>query len=303
MPRNGSGTYTLPQAPFVPGMTISSAAVNSDFSDVASALTGSLAVDGQSTMSGPVKAAPGSALAPSITFGSSQTDGFYSAGSHQVGVAIAGALVGLFGAAGWLTPAGSPVSVPVGAVSDFAGTSAPAGWLLCYGQAVSRTTYASLFAVVGTTYGSGDGVTTFNLPDLRGRATFGRDDMGGSAASRITVVGSNVDGTVLGATGGAQNNTLVANNLPPHAHTFSGTTTGESTTHHHFVGHSVSISYSPGGTGATPMIPGTNNIQTDESSNDHTHDYSGTTSSVGGSVAFSALPPLEILNKMIYAGV
>lgn len=54
-------------------------------------------------------------------------------------------------------------------VSDFAGTSAPTGWLLCDGTAVSRTTYAALFAVISTVYGVGDGSTTFNLPDGRGR--------------------------------------------------------------------------------------------------------------------------------------
>lgn len=55
---------------------------------------------------------------------------------------------------------------PTGAIMPFAGSSAPAGWLLCQGQAISRTTYATLFAVIGTTYGVGDGSTTFNLPDL-----------------------------------------------------------------------------------------------------------------------------------------
>jgi microcystin-dependent protein len=58
--------------------------------------------------------------------------------------------------------------VPVGVVHPFAGSTAPDGWLLCDGSAVSRTTYADLFSVIGTIYGSGDGSTTFNLPDMRG---------------------------------------------------------------------------------------------------------------------------------------
>src|SRR5262245_45971339 len=58
---------------------------------------------------------------------------------------------------------------PIGAVIDYAGASAPSKWLLCYGQAVSRTTYAALFDVLSTTYGVGDGSSTFNVPDLRGR--------------------------------------------------------------------------------------------------------------------------------------
>lgn len=56
---------------------------------------------------------------------------------------------------------------PIGAILAFGGSSAPAGWLLCQGQAISRTTYAALFAVIGTAFGAGDGSTTFNVPDLR----------------------------------------------------------------------------------------------------------------------------------------
>lgn len=89
--------------------------------------------------------------------------------------------------------------VPAGAVMPYAGTTAPSGWLLLFGQAVSRTTYAALFAIVGVTYGAGDGSTTFNLPDLRGRVAAGQDDMGGTPAGRLT---SPFDGSILGAAGG-----------------------------------------------------------------------------------------------------
>jgi len=93
---------------------------------------------------------------------------------------------------------------PVGSVQSFAGSTAPTGWLLCFGQAVSRTTYADLFTVLSTTYGTGDGSTTFNLPDMRGRVPAGKDDMGGSAASRLTSGTSGVAGATLGAVGGDQ---------------------------------------------------------------------------------------------------
>ena len=63
--------------------------------------------------------------------------------------------------------------MPIGAVIMFGGAAAPTGWLLCQGQAVSRTTYADLFGILGTTYGVGDGTTTFNLPDLRSRLPIG----------------------------------------------------------------------------------------------------------------------------------
>jgi microcystin-dependent protein len=63
--------------------------------------------------------------------------------------------------------------MPTGSMQMFGGTTAPAGWLICDGSAVSRTTYADLFAVTNIAYGSGDGSTTFNLPDMRGRMPIG----------------------------------------------------------------------------------------------------------------------------------
>jgi microcystin-dependent protein len=73
---------------------------------------------------------------------------------------------------------------PVGAVMAFARSTVPTGWLKCNGAAVSRTTYADLFAAIGTTYGAGDGSTTFNLPDLRGEFIRGHDDGRGVDAGR-----------------------------------------------------------------------------------------------------------------------
>lgn len=107
---------------------------------------------------------------------------------------------------------------PTGVVLPFAGTEAPSGWLLCYGQAVSRATYSALFTSIGTAYGAGDGSTTFNLPDLRGRVPGGKDNMGGTAASRLTTAGSGVDGATLGAAGGAETHTLTTTQMPSHTH-------------------------------------------------------------------------------------
>jgi len=119
----------------------------------------------------------------------------------------------------WATPS---VALPAGILAPYAGSSAPSGWLLCYGQAVSRTTYADLFTAISTTYGVEDGSTTFNLPDLRGRAAVGKDDMGGSAASRMTSGGAGIDGTALGAAGGTQTHTLTTTEMPTHSHTLNG---------------------------------------------------------------------------------
>jgi microcystin-dependent protein len=104
-----------------------------------------------------------------------------------------------------------------GTVLPFAGAAAPAGWLLCYGQAVSRADYPNLFAAIGTTFGAGDGATTFNVPDLRGRVAAGKDDMGGVAAARLTNAGTGnpgIDGSTLGAAGGADRLALSAAELP-----------------------------------------------------------------------------------------
>lgn len=97
--------------------------------------------------------------------------------------------------------AGGP---PVGSVIDFTGQSAPAGWLPCQGQAISRTTYARLYAVIGTSFGAGDGSTTFNLP-AAGRTAVGRDPLQTEFAS-------------LGGVGGAKTHALTEAENGPHRH-------------------------------------------------------------------------------------
>jgi microcystin-dependent protein len=118
-------------------------------------------------------------------------------------------------------------AVPVGVVNPFAGATAPSGWLLCFGQAVSRTQYPVLFTTISTTYGSGDGSTTFNVPDMRGRVAAGKDDMGGTAASRLTSTVLTASNT-LGATGGTQTHTLTSaqSGVPVHGHSASSVANG-----------------------------------------------------------------------------
>ena len=114
---------------------------------------------------------------------------------------------------------------PVGVVVPFAGSSAnipPAGWFVCDGQAVSRSTYSDLFSVIGTEYGTGDGSTTFNVPDLRGRVPFGLN----SANSDVDDLSDN-DGIVT-----------LANRRPRHAHSASTSVAAHDLNH----GHGASVS-------------------------------------------------------------
>jgi microcystin-dependent protein len=105
-----------------------------------------------------------------------------------------------------------PYLIPLGGMLPYIGSAAPnSAFALPYGQAVSRMTYATLFSLVGTTFGSGDGSTTFNLPDLRGRVIAGLDNMGGSSAGRLSSV---MTSTGLGNTGGAPNQPIGQGNLP-----------------------------------------------------------------------------------------
>jgi len=115
-------------------------------------------------------------------------------------------------------------AVPIGMALewDYAAASIPSWSLLPYGQAISRTTYAALAALASSAsypHGSGDGSTTFNISDKRGRVSAGKDDMGGTAASRITAAISGTAGTVLGAAVGNEGVTLAIGQIPSHDHT------------------------------------------------------------------------------------
>lgn len=115
----------------------------------------------------------------------------------------------------------NPYNIPLGSGVDYWGDTAPnSAFAFPYGQAISRTTYATLYTLIGTKYGTGDGSTTFNLPDKRGRLSAALDTMGGTSADRLNPT---IASGVLGSSGGSQNRTLVTANLP--AYTPSGTIT------------------------------------------------------------------------------
>ena len=107
---------------------------------------------------------------------------------------------------GYVTAEIRSVLTPSGSITMFGGALAPLGYLLCDGSAVSRTLFADLFTAIGTTYGVGNGTTTFNVPDLRGRAPIGAG------------AGVGLTPHALAATGGAETVTLDATMMPSHTH-------------------------------------------------------------------------------------
>jgi microcystin-dependent protein len=186
--------------------------------------------------------------------------------------------------------------IPAGSILPFAGSSTPSGYLLCYGQAVSRTTYSGLYTALGTTWGSGDGTTTFNVPDFRDRMLVGKADMGGVDAA---IIDSLLTSTTLGATydgeGAIDTITLAEANIPAHTHSISGTCSG-TTASDGLHTHTFSGTTSTGGThnhsyanaGGDRAVASGNqvNVADTDSGNTgndgaHSHTYSGTTSSDG----------------------
>lgn len=215
---------------------------------------------------------------------------------------------------------GGTGGVPSGTIMAFAGTTAPDGWMLCTGDAISRSTHAALFTAIGTTYGTGDGSTTFNLPDLRGRSIFGLDNMGGTAANRLTTAGGLSVNNTLGATGGSQTVTLSTNNLPSHNHSFTGTsaTTSSDAHTHTYQDAYFAENFSGGGNGRYGTSAGTDNdnsfywrtsgnghstsasnINTGSTSHSHTVTATGTIGNTGNGTAVGVVNPALILNYII----
>lgn len=188
--------------------------------------------------------------------------------------------------------------IPAGVIWEFAGASAPTGWLLCYGQEVSRATYPALFTAIGTTYGSGDGSTTFDLPDLRGRVVAGKDNMGGTSANRLTDQTGGLDGDTLGDTGGSETHVLTAAQLAAHTHAAGTLATASDGAHTHTT---VGGGDSGGGTNAFWLVATDGETLGTSSNGAHTHTVSGSTASAGSDGAHNNVQPTIILNKIIKA--
>ena len=191
------------------------------------------------------------------------------------------------------TTAGAINSVLTGSIQMWPTTSAPSGYLLCNGNAVSRTSYAALFAVMGTTFGAGDGSTTFNLPNYTNNFPVGA----GSSYS-------------LASTGGATSVTLSTANIPAHSHSSSGLSASSNTSvsltdpgHQHYVGSRDSTAQD-GGAYTQEFVSNYNNTSNGPSTYTNftttgisvssattTTTISGSTGSIGSGTAFNTVPP------------
>ena len=150
----------------------------------------------------------------------------------------------------WVTGLGAltpTTTIPVGTISPYAGTSAPANWLLCDGSAVSRATYAALFGVTSTAYGAGDGSTTFNVPDLRGRIVVGSGTgaQQGAAGSGVITGGTALTARSVGQFFGDERTELHTHVQNSHSH---GAKTGDdSPDHSHATAQLSNLSVAAGG--------------------------------------------------------
>lgn len=170
--------------------------------------------------------------------------------------------------------------VKAGSIVAWAHATLPAGWLECNGAAISRTTYAELYSILGTTYGAGDGSTTFNIPDYRGQFLRGKD--GGAAVDPDRTARTNRgDGTTGDAVGTKQTSAVVS-----HSHTFSGSgSTSTTGAHGHQMSFVTATVYATGGSGQALFSVGSGSANNTSTDGDHAHTVtvSGTTNNTGTS--------------------
>lgn len=169
-------------------------------------------------------------------------------------------------------------TLPVGCIVPFTSDVVPENWLLCNGQAVSRTEYALLFSIIGTTYGVGDGSTTFNLPDLRGRIPLGKGTGTGAGGEAYNFE--------LGNKGGEYSHILTVGEMPSHNH-LQGTNYGKMT---NMLEIDSNYGFAQNGAYQDRTVAGTT-----ATSNIYETEYTG------GGAAHNLLQPFEVHNFIIKA--
>jgi microcystin-dependent protein len=300
VPSDSNGVYSLPDGyEAVTGETIQANQHNPPLEDLASSMSARLMRSGVAPMTGPLKIADGSVGSPGLKFNTDGTTGFYKT-TNGIGVSVGGTKVAEFTSSG--------LSRMIGELIPWTLLSAPSGWVLPYGQTLSRTTYADLWTIAqteisngNTFYNNGDGSTTFGIGDMRGRVPAGKDNMGGTSAGRLTppASGGVSDSTVLGSAGGESAHTSTATEMPSHTH--SGTTGTEGSYHTHSYSHVTQlIGLSSGVGSSTNGVLSVGNSDTSTESSLHTHTF--TTGSTGSGGAHNNVQPTMICNYMLYAG-
>ncbi len=295
MPSDANGVYSLPSGyQAVTGETIQASQHNPPLEDLASAMSQRLMRSGVAPMTGPLKSSDGSVGSPGLQFNSSSSTGFYKT-ANGIGISINGTKVAEFTSSG-----GSRM---IGEMIPWTLLNVPAGWVFPCGQTLSRTTYADLWTIAqdeisngSSFFNNGNGSTTFGIGDMRGNVPAGRDNMGGSAAGRLTSTYLGSDPTVLGATGGSQSSTLVIANLPPY--TPSGTVTNVSVT------SSAQFQDTLGGADTANLTGGASSYPKAHYStvtSTGTASFNGAAQG-GTSTPVRTLPPILVCNYILYVG-
>ncbi len=183
---------------------------------------------------------------------------------------------------------GNPYNIPVAGGIDYWGATAPnSSFAFPAGQAISRSTYSALFAIMSTTYGVGDGSTTFNLPDKTGRASVMKE----ASATRLTTAGGGIDGATMGAVGGAQNGTILQANLPAATLTTTITDPGHL--------HTIDVGSSGGGTDAVTQGGFSIGATITGPVNTATTGITASTALGGSGTAFKLVQPSIVCNYII----
>jgi microcystin-dependent protein len=185
-----------------------------------------------------------------------------------------------------------------GFMSLYAGSTLPSNYLWCDGKPYSRTTYAGLFTAIGIAYGAGDGTTTFNVPDYRGRVPMGADNMGGTAASRITSISN-----ALGTVGGEEKHALTIGELAAHGHGVTDPGHGHGVTDPGHV-HALNVNAAPPGGGNSFGTGANDHANTTAVATTGITVNSATTgisiASTGSGTAHNNLQPLQTCNIVIH---
>lgn len=311
MPRNGSGSCSLAEAAFVPNTPISSADTNSNNDDIIEMLTDSLSRSGDGGMQAVLELDNSG-----FVYGTDPNTGMRRTAGDEQAIQCGGVDVIE------CTPTGATVNgdlevtgdITIGGVAllpiglgplPWSGLTAPSKWILAAGQSLVRATYPDLWtfaaaeiAAGNTLWTNGNGTTTFTPPDMRGRVPAGKDNMGGSAASRLTATTMTPDGNTLGAVGGAQTVTLAAAQIPAGVPSSGNNSISVTSSISTILRATVHDNYTSVAGDAGPIQSVTNGSVTSVNA----AQAIAVTSTNAGQTAVDKIQPTAITNYIIYAG-